>query len=71
MFAKGFAHTKLLEVLNAANVQKGNFYYYFGSKEELGLAVIHERGAKLIRDWLRSLIDGGEPWNNIERWPTG
>jgi len=72
MFAKGFAHTKLLEVLNAANVQKGNFYYYFGSKDELGLAVIHERGAKLIREWLEARVDSAaDPWANIEALAGG
>jgi TetR/AcrR family transcriptional repressor of nem operon len=72
MFAKGFAQTKLLEVLNSANVQKGNFYYYFGSKEELGLAVIQERGAKVIKEWLDSIIDpAGKPWNNIEALAHG
>ena len=72
MFAKGFARTKLLEVLNAAKVQKGNFYYYFGSKDELGLTVVNERGAKLIKDWLSSLIDpAADPWDNIHILAAG
>lgn len=72
MFAKGFAQTKLLEVLNAANVQKGNFYYYFGSKEELGLAVIQERGATVIKEWLESVVDPAEkPWQNIQALAHG
>jgi len=72
MFGKGFAQTKLLEVLNAANVQKGNFYYYFGSKDELGLAVIHERGARLIKEWLDSRIDpAADPWTNIQALASG
>lgn len=72
MFAKGFARTKLLEVLNAAKVQKGNFYYYFGSKDELGLTVVNERGAKLIKEWLSTLVDpAADPWDNIHVLAAG
>lgn len=66
MFTKGFTRTKLMEVLNAANIQKGNFYYYFASKEELGLAVIRERGDRLVRKWQEALVDPErDPWVNL------
>ena len=66
MFTKGFTRTKLMEVLNAANIQKGNFYYYFASKEELGLAVIRERGERLVKRWQEELINpGNDPWSNL------
>ena len=39
---QGYNHTGLNEVLETANVPKGSFYYYFGSKEEFGLALIEE-----------------------------
>ena len=38
----GYNHTGLNEVLAAANIPKGSFYYYFSSKEEFGLALIEE-----------------------------
>lgn len=67
IFSKGFNATKLLEVLTASNVQKGNFYYYFASKEDLGLAVIHERGAQMITSWVgRHLDPKASPWANIK-----
>lgn len=37
---KGFNHTGVQEILRAAGVPKGSFYFYFKSKEEFGLAVI-------------------------------
>ena len=37
---KGYNHTGIQEILNAANVPKGSFYNYFRSKEDFGLQVI-------------------------------
>lgn len=37
---KGFNHTSIEEILKESGVGKGNFYYYFKSKEELGYAII-------------------------------
>lgn len=37
---KGFFDTGLAEVLEAANVPKGSFYFYFKNKEDFGLQLI-------------------------------
>jgi TetR/AcrR family transcriptional regulator, transcriptional repressor for nem operon len=37
---KGFNHTGIKEILDAAEVPKGSFYNYFESKEDFGLQVI-------------------------------
>jgi TetR/AcrR family transcriptional repressor of nem operon len=37
---KGYFHTGIQEVLDAAGVPKGSFYFYFKSKEDFGLQVI-------------------------------
>ena len=37
---KGFTATGLQEILQAAEVPKGSFYFYFKSKEEFGLALV-------------------------------
>ena len=37
---KGFSATGLQEILAAAQVPKGSFYFYFQSKEDFGLALI-------------------------------
>jgi TetR/AcrR family transcriptional repressor of nem operon len=40
MHLRGFNNTSVDEVLRESGVGKGNFYYYFKSKEELGYAII-------------------------------
>lgn len=40
MHSKGYENTKLSDILQAAEIGKGNFYHYFESKQELGLAVL-------------------------------
>lgn len=37
---KGYYHTGIQEVLDAAQVPKGSFYFYFDNKEDFGLQVI-------------------------------
>ena len=46
---KGFNKTGLQEILDSAGVPKGSFYFYFDSKEAMGLAVL---------DYFAGLIDG-------------
>ena len=49
---KGFNHTGLKEILDASGVPKGSFYFFFKSKEELGLALVDfyaERIAEVAR----------------------
>ncbi|MCX8124525.1 MAG: TetR/AcrR family transcriptional regulator [Spirochaetes bacterium] len=40
MHLKGFNNTGIQEILQKADVPKGSFYYYFKSKDDLGLQVI-------------------------------
>jgi TetR/AcrR family transcriptional repressor of nem operon len=37
---QGFNHTGIQEILQAAGVPKGSFYFYFKSKKDFGLALI-------------------------------
>jgi len=37
---KGYHHTGIQEVLKAADIPKGSFYFYFASKEDFGLQVV-------------------------------
>ncbi len=37
---KGYNNTGLQEILNAANVPKGSFYFYFKNKQDFGLQLI-------------------------------
>lgn len=51
--AKSFHGCGLTEILGRAEVPKGSFYHHFGSKEELGVAVI-ERAAKAHVEFMRT-----------------
>jgi TetR/AcrR family transcriptional repressor of nem operon len=51
---KGFNNTGIQEILTAAEVPKGSFYFYFKSKEDLGLALVdyYASGIKEMGDLL-------------------
>lgn len=49
---KGFNNTALDELVKAANVPKGSFYYYFGSKDNYAQAVIQN-----YADYFRRKLD--------------
>jgi TetR/AcrR family transcriptional regulator, transcriptional repressor for nem operon len=40
VYYKGFNNTGIQEVLQAAEIPKGSFYFYFKNKEEFGLSLI-------------------------------
>ena len=46
MLEKGYHGVGLNEILSTAGVPKGSFYYYFKSKEELGVAIIEQYAAE-------------------------
>jgi len=48
MLEKGYHHTGIQDVLQAAGVPKGSFYYYFPSKESFGLEVIAQFAAAYV-----------------------
>ncbi len=50
----GFNNTGILDVLKAAGVPKGSFYFYFKSKEDFGLEVINYLAESLRRTWTQS-----------------
>jgi TetR/AcrR family transcriptional repressor of nem operon len=56
---RGFQDTGILEILEAAGVPKGSFYYYFKSKEDFGLQVIDVYAAVMFQS-LQDNISLGE-----------
>ena len=50
--SKGYQATSINDILQAAQIGKGQFYHYFSSKYELGLAVVED----LLQDWSQLLI---------------
>ncbi len=49
---QGFRNTSISEIIGATGVKKGNLYYHFPSKEELGLAVLID-----VRDDFFAILD--------------
>ncbi|MGW6796137.1 TetR/AcrR family transcriptional regulator [Streptomyces chartreusis] len=62
---RGYSALGVAEICKAAGVPKGSFYYFFESKESLGLAVVDEHWAAQRRDWARVLEADGEPLQRL------
>lgn len=60
MESNGYGNTKLSDILEASGAGKGQFYYYFSSKRELGLAVIDYFFASFNRDLLDGILSSTE-----------
>jgi len=68
---KGFNHTGIQEILNAASVPKGSFYNYFKSKDDFGLQIIDYFSAHFKRIAKETLEDTTvSPLNRIYRFLT-
>jgi TetR/AcrR family transcriptional regulator, transcriptional repressor for nem operon len=65
---QGFNGTGLDAVLKRAGVPKGSFYYYFGNKEDFGLAVIDSFAQRYENRLTAALEDSTlSPLNRIRR----
>src|SRR5713101_7434306 len=62
IYRSGFQAASLDNMLSKAGVTKGALYHHFGSKEELGYAVVDELIREHILDrWVRSLEKAENP----------
>lgn len=53
LLRRGYSATSVDDICSTAGVSKGSFYHFFGSKEELGLAVLnrfYQEGMRLVGD---------------------
>ena len=50
--SKGYQATSISDIMEAANIGKGQFYHYFSSKHDLGLNVVDD----LVQDWSNQLF---------------
>jgi TetR/AcrR family transcriptional repressor of nem operon len=66
---KGFNNTGIQEILQSAGVPKGSFYFYFKSKEDLGLALIDHYAETLGSRW-QPILGASEmrPLQRLERF---
>ena len=72
MHSKGFENTKLADILDVAQIGKGQFYHYFSSKHELGLAVFdlffENWNQRLMENMLGSDKDAKTKINEMFDW---
>lgn len=59
LIRNGYHGTGLNDVLGAAKVPKGSFYYYFASKEDFGVQAVEHYLAPFIRELTRHLAAPG------------
>lgn len=59
--ARGFNNTGIQEILDAAGIPKGSFYFYFKNKEDLGLHIIDYYGEILVGNTVIYLQDTSIP----------
>ncbi len=57
---RGFYHTSIRDILQAASVTKSNFYYHFESKEQLAFEVLGERMRQFYAIAIGPSIDNHE-----------
>jgi TetR/AcrR family transcriptional regulator, transcriptional repressor for nem operon len=50
--SKGYQATSISDIMEAANIGKGQFYHYFSSKHDLGLIVVDD----LVQNWNNQLF---------------
>ncbi len=63
---RGFNNTSVDEILRECGVGKGNFYYYFKSKDELGFAILDRNIERLGTELLeKSFNRDKDPWQQI------
>jgi TetR/AcrR family transcriptional repressor of nem operon len=64
---RGFRSTSIGDVLERAGVQKGSFYYYFPSKDDLGHAVLSRWTDELRTRLISFLADPASPTPPLDR----
>jgi TetR/AcrR family transcriptional repressor of nem operon len=64
LVVQGFHNTSISAVIEATGVKKGNLYYHFASKEELGLAVLEDAKDDFF-SFLAKVLTGSNPVEKI------
>lgn len=63
---RGFNNTSVDEILRESGVGKGNFYYYFKSKDELGFAILDRSLERFNAELIEKSFDSNtDPWQQI------
>jgi TetR/AcrR family transcriptional regulator, transcriptional repressor for nem operon len=63
---RGFKNTSVDDILKETGVGKGNFYYYFKSKDELGYAILDRKIDQITTELIeKSFKTEKDPWQQI------
>jgi TetR/AcrR family transcriptional repressor of nem operon len=66
---RGFHNTSVDDILRESGVGKGNLYYYFKSKDELGYAALDRTLERIQEEVLEKVFAPGvDPWTQLERF---
>lgn len=66
---RGFHNTSVDDILRECGVGKGNLYYYFKSKDELGYAALDRTLQRIQQDIFDRLsAPGADPWTQLENF---
>ncbi|GAA0485417.1 MULTISPECIES: TetR/AcrR family transcriptional regulator [Tatumella] len=68
---KGFSAVGLNEILTAAGIPKGSFYYYFSSKEEFGSAMLEDYFCGYMAEMDRLITTGTCAADTLMRYWQG
>ena len=64
---RGFHNTSVDDILRESGVGKGNLYYYFKSKDELGYAALDRTLERIQEEILERLsAPGMDPWTQLD-----
>lgn len=69
-YQQGFAHTSFLDISDALGMSKGNFYYYFKTKDDILHAVIERRSEATRQELSQWDISESDPRNRLKKYIT-
>lgn len=69
-YRQGYNTTSFSDIAQASEVPRGNFYYYFKTKEEILSEVIQERAAELRTMLAEKMADLRDPRERLRRFAT-
>ena len=61
---KGFTSTSISDIIQATGVKKGNLYFHFSSKEELGVALLGDAASEFFQ-FLSNSLQGEKPLERL------
>jgi TetR/AcrR family transcriptional repressor of nem operon len=64
---RGFNITSINDIIQATGVKKGNLYFHFPSKEDLGLAILQEAKSDFL-EFLSNSLQGERPLEKLSNF---